>query len=78
MTLTKQETESILKASARTMNYISEALESDDIDIAIEMVVDADRMLTCGELDPELHAKFQSFSYPDIVAFMKSNKFHWY
>jgi len=78
MTLTKEEELTVLAAAGRTMGYIEEALESNAIGEAIELVVDADRMVNLGGLDKELYAKFCAHDYKVIVRWMTGCRLEWF
>ena len=61
-TFTPEEIATIQRAAARTWNYIAEdslQLEGPRMTRAgaIELIIDADRLVSCGGLSPELNAR---------------------
>ena len=78
---TAQEEYQIFAAAAKTWSYVeSEAaqLGSTDIDMAIELVLDADRIVDIGKLSKKLCKDLMACNIRECDAFMKKNKNMWY
>lgn len=78
---TSEEVHLIMVAACRTWSNIgsdAEAIGIDDLDGAIEMVLDAGRILDTGRLDKDLYKKLMQLPIKYQDAFMRVHAGEWY
>lgn len=78
---TPEEENQIFQAASRTWGEIeSDAAEigASSISGAIERVLDADRIVTIGKLDPTLYRKIVASDFKKTNSWMKKNRASWY
>lgn len=78
---TEEEEGKIFSAASSTWCYVAhDAREIGVCDIggAIEMVVDAGRILDIGKLDKAIYERLVAMDYKKIESFLKKNRDKWY
>lgn len=86
ITFTAEEKTEVLRAAVRTWDYIASDVESVcieggdhlTIDIAIEQVLDASRIITIGKLSPELTVKYNADRSGAFETLLKKDRDRWY
>lgn len=79
--LTPEEETQILQAAARTWSYIASdaaSMGATSIRDAIELVIDADRIVSLGGLGPKLYHIFTALPVSTQDAFMIKNRSRWF
>lgn len=76
-----EEQEKIFSAAARTWSIVesdAHQIGANTVIDAIELVLDASRIVDLGKLDPILYKKILSMPVDEVDSFMKKNKASWF